>query len=173
MDFIDLAKSRYSCRKFSERAVESEKLEAVLEAGRLAPTATNAQPVTVLVLKSEEALNKLRALTRMTYNANTILVVCYNTEISWKAKNYNDDFDAGDMDASIVTTHMALAAKNLGLDTLWARAFNAADVARAFDLPENVHVACILDVGYADEEQGGPSPRHDARKPMAEFAKEL
>lgn len=173
MDFIDLAKSRYSCRKFSERAVESEKLEAILEAGRVAPTATNAQPVTVLVLKSEETLNKLRALTRMTYNANTILVVCYNTEISWKAKNYNDDFDAGDMDASIVTTHMALAAKNLGLDTLWARAFNAADVARAFDLPENVHVACILDVGYADEEQGGPSPRHEARKPMAEFAKEL
>ncbi len=173
MDFIELAKSRYSCRKFSERVVETDKLNAVLEAGRLAPTATNAQPVSVLVLKSEESLNKLRALTRMTYNANLVLVVCYDTNISWKAKNYNDEFDAGDMDASIVTTHMALAAKNVGLDTLWARAFNAEEVARAFDLPESVKVACILDVGYADAEQGGPSPRHDARKPMADFAKEL
>jgi len=173
MDFNELAQARYSCRKFLEKTVEKDKLQYILEAGRLAPTATNAQPVTVLVLKSEESLNKLRALTRMTYNANLILVVCYNTDISWKAKNYNDDFDAGDMDASIVTTHMALAAKNVGLDTLWARAFNAADVAKAFDLPENTHVACILDVGYADPEQGGPSPRHEARKPMAEFAKVL
>lgn len=170
MNFIDLAKSRYSCRKFSDRVVEDEKLNIVLDAGRLAPTATNAQPVSVLVLKSEEALNKLRALTRMTYNANLVLVVCYDTSVSWKAKNYNDDFDAGDMDASIVTTHMALAAKDVGLDTLWARAFNAEDVARAFELPASVKVACILDVGYADEEQGGPSPRHEARKPMADFA---
>lgn len=173
MDFIELAKSRYSCRKFSCQAVEAEKLNTVLEAGRLAPTATNAQPVRVLVLKSEESLNKLRALTRMTYNASVVLVVCYDTSVSWKASNYNDEFDAGDMDASIVTTHMALAAKDVGLDTLWARAFNAEEVARAFDLPESVKVACILDVGYADAEQGGPSPRHDARKPMADFAKEL
>lgn len=173
MQFEELVKNRYSCRKFSDLAVESEKLNAVLEAGRLAPTATNAQPVSVLVLKSEDALNKLRALTRMTYNANTVLVVCYDTNVSWKASNYNDNFDAGDMDASIVTTHMALAAKSVGLDTLWARAFNAADVAKAFNLPENVKVACILDVGYADPEQGGPSPRHEARKPLAEFAKEL
>lgn len=173
MDFNELAQARYSCRKFNDRVVEDDKLNTILEAGRLAPTATNAQPVTVLVLKSEESLNKLRALTRMTYNAKTILVVCYNTDISWKAKNYNDDFDAGDMDASIVTTHMALAAKSVGVESLWARAFNAADVAKAFDLPENVHVACILDLGYADAEQGGPSPRHEARKPMAEFAKEL
>lgn len=173
MDFNALVKARYSCRKFLEKPVEEEKLLQVLEAGRLAPTATNAQPVTVLVLKSEESLNKLRGLTRMTYNANLVLVVCYDTNVSWKAKNYNDDFDAGDMDASIVTTHMALAAKDVGLDTLWARAFNAEEVARAFDLPESVKVACILDVGYADPEQGGPSPRHDARKPMADFAREL
>lgn len=173
MQFLDLVKSRYSCRKFTDRVVENEKITQILDAGRLAPTATNAQPVSVLVLKSEYSLNKLRALTRMTYNAGLVLVVCYDTNISWKSANYNDEFDAGDMDASIVTTHMALAAKELGLDTLWARAFNAADVAKAFHLPENVKVACLLDVGYADPEQGGPSPRHDSRKPLSEFAKEI
>ena len=69
MQFIDLARSRYSCRAFSEKPVETEKLDLILEAGRLAPTATNAQPVRVLVLKSEAALTKMRGLTRMTYNA--------------------------------------------------------------------------------------------------------
>ena len=173
MDFLELAKSRYSCRKSSHREVENEKLDVILEAGRVAPTATNAQPVTVLVLKSQESLDKLRALTRMTYDSNLVLMVCYNTDISWKAKNYNDEFDSGDMDASIVTTHMALAAKSVGVDSLWARAFNAAEVAAAFGLPENIHVACILDLGYADAEAGGPSPRHEARRSMEEFARVL
>ena len=173
MSFIDLAKSRYSCRAFAAKPVESEKLNQVLEAGRLAPTATNAQPVSVLVLKSAEALDKRRALTRMAYNAPVVLLVCYDTSVSWKATNYNDAFDAGDMDASIVATHMMLAAKDIGLDTLWARAFNADDVAKAFGLPETTHVACILDVGYADPEKGGPSPRHPVRKNLADFAREL
>lgn len=173
MSFIDLAKSRYSCRAFDARPVENEKLQQILEAGRLAPTATNAQPVRVLVLKSEAALDKLRAHTRMGYNAPVVLLVCYDTAVSWKALNYNDSFDAGDMDASIVATHMMLAAKDIGLDTLWARAFNANDVANAFNLPETVRVACILDVGYADLEKGAPSPRHASRKEICEFAKEL
>ena len=173
MQFIDLARSRSSCRAFSEKPVETEKLDLILEAGRLAPTATNAQPVRVLVLKSEAALTKMRGLTRMTYNAPVVLVVLYDTDVSWKASNYNDPFDAGDMDASIVATHLMLAAKSVGLESLWARAFNAAEVAKAFDLPENVHVACIVDIGYADQEKGGPSPRHAARKDMADFAKEI
>lgn len=173
MSFIDLAKSRYSCRAFDACPVESEKLQQILEAGRLAPTATNAQPVNVLVLKSAEALDKLRTLTRMAYNAPVVLLVCYDTSVSWKASNYNDSFDAGDMDASIVATHMMLAAKDVGLDTLWARAFNANDVAEAFGLPDTVHVACILDVGYADPEKGGPSPRHPVRKELTDFAREL
>ncbi|MCF0225291.1 MAG: nitroreductase family protein [Fibrobacter sp.] len=173
MKFNELVKARYSCRKFDERHVEEEKLRYILEAGRLAPTAKNAQPVTVLVLKSEKSLDKLRALTQMTYNSRLVLVVCYDTSISWKATNYNDNFDSGDMDASIVATHMVLAAKDVGVDSLWARAFNASDVARAFELPENIHVACILDLGYASTVAGGPSPRHEARKQMEQFAREL
>jgi len=173
MSFIDLAKSRYSCRKFAARPVENEKLQQILEAGRLAPTATNAQPVKVLVVKSEEALAKMRGLTRMAYNAPVVLVVYYDTAVSWKATNYNDSFDAGCMDASIVTTHMALAAKELGVDSLWARAFNADEMGKAFGLSETEHVACILDLGYADPADGGPSPRHALRKELGEFVADL
>lgn len=173
MSLMNLVKSRYSCRKYADRSVEDEKLQQVLEAGRLAPTATNAQPVKVLVVKSEDPLTKMRGLTRMAYNAPVVLVVYYDTAISWKATNYNDNFDAGCMDASIVTTHMMLAAKELGLDTLWARAFNADEMKSAFGLSETEHVACILDLGYADPVEGVPSPRHGARKPMVDFAKEM
>ena len=76
MSFIELAKNRYSCRAFADKAVESEKLETVLEAGRLSPTAVNGQPVIVKVLKSQESLAKLRSITRMAYNAPVVLMVC-------------------------------------------------------------------------------------------------
>ena len=78
MSFMDLAKNRYSCRAFTAQAVESEKLAQVLEAGRLSPTAINAQPVTVKVIKSPEALEKIRGITRMAYNAPVVLMVCYD-----------------------------------------------------------------------------------------------
>ncbi len=173
MEFMDLVKARYSCRKFTEQAVENDKLQMILEAGRLAPTATNAQPVRIYAVKSADAVAKLRGITRMAYNAPLLLLVCYDENVSWKAKNYNDDFDGGIMDCSIVATHIMLRATELGLNTLWARGFNASEIERAFDLPQNMKLACMIDVGYADPEQGGPSPRHPVRKEMSEFVTEL
>ncbi len=63
MDFYTLVKERFSVRKFKEQAVEKEKVDRILEAGRVAPTAKNLQPFHVYVLKSEEALKKIRELT--------------------------------------------------------------------------------------------------------------
>lgn len=68
---------------------------------------------------------------------------------------------------------MMLEAKDLGLDTLWARGFNAQDIEKAFDLPPQMKLVCLLDVGYADPERGNPSPRHSQRIPMEEFSQEL
>lgn len=127
MSFMDLAKSRYSCRKFSDKAVESDKLALVLEAGRIAPTATNAQPVHVIALKSAESIAKIRSLTRMAYDAPVVLMICYDSRESYKAVKH-DGYECGDMDASIVTTTMMMEATDLGLATLWARGFSAADL---------------------------------------------
>ncbi|MCK9183352.1 MAG: nitroreductase family protein [Fibrobacteraceae bacterium] len=171
MSFMDLVKTRYSCRKFSAKAVEEEKLSLVLEAGRLAPTATNAQPVHVFALKSEDSIAKVRSLTRMAYDAPIVLMVCYDKSESYKAVKH-DGYECGDMDASIVTTTMMMEATELGLATLWARGFLASEIEKAFGLPENMKLVCLLDVGYADEKLGGPSPRHFVRKPMNEFVKE-
>lgn len=173
MAFIDLVKSRYSCRAFENRPVESEKLQQILESGRLAPTAKNGQPIKIFVLKSEAALAKVRTVTRMAYNAPVVLAICYDPQQSYRALNYNDDHDCGDMDASIVTTTMMMQATELGLATLWARGFNAIEVARAIEIPENLKLVCLLDVGYADSAQGAPSPRHSQRKTMEEIVVEL
>ena len=171
--FLELAQKRYSCRIFIEKTVEAEKLQLVLEAGRIAPTATNAQPVRVFVLKSESALSKIRKATPMAYNAPVVLMVCYDSSISYRASKYNDPHDSGYEDGSIVTTHMMLEAKDLGLDTLWARGFNAQDIEKAFDLPPQMKLVCLLDGGYADPERGNPSQRHRQRIPMEEFSQEL
>ena len=173
MSFIELAKNRYSCRAFSAQAVEPEKLVQVLEAGRLSPTAINAQPVTVKVIKSPEALEKIRGITRMAYNAPVVLMVCYDEPNCYTAEKYNDSFNSGVMDASIVTTSMMMQATDLGLATLWARGFNASYIESAFNFPDNLKLACLLDIGYADPENGGPSPRHPVRKSMEEFMSEV
>lgn len=60
MDLLELLKKRYSVRKFDSRKVEKEKLDLILEAGRVAPTAVNFQPQRILVLQNEEALGKLK-----------------------------------------------------------------------------------------------------------------
>ena len=79
----------------------------------------------------------------------------------------------GTMDASIVTTSMMMQATDLGLATLWARGFNASYIESAFEFPDNLKLACLLDIGYADPENGGPSPRHPVRKSMEEFVSEI
>ena len=173
MSFIDLAKNRFSCRAFTDRAVEPEKLAQVLEAGRIAPTAVNGQPVFIKVIKSPEMLKKIRGLTRMAYNAPVVLMVCYDDNKVYTPVTYLDDFKSGIMDSSIVTTSMMMQATDLGLATLWARGFNASHIEHEFGFEPNVKLACLLDIGYADPENGGPSPRHSVRKPIEEFASEM
>ena len=179
MDFLELSKTRYSVRKFSDKVVEDEKLQKVLAAGRLAPTAKNSQSQRIFVLKSGEAIAKIRGATQMAFDAPVVLMVCYDEEQSYKnmadtAYTYypGGHYDGGEVDAAIVTTAMMFQATELGLGTLWARGFDAAKVIEAFGLPKNLHLVCLLDIGYpaADSE---PSPRHGDRKPLDETVKYL
>ena len=84
MDFAKLAAERYSLRKFSDRPVEAEKLSAVLEAGRNAPTAHNLQPQRIFVLQSPEALEKVDGCTGAHFRPPVMLVVAYDPAVSWK-----------------------------------------------------------------------------------------
>ena len=149
MNFTELMNARYSVRKFSDKAIEPEKLEKILQAGRMAPTAKNLHPEKIYVLRSEEAMEKARALTRCVYGASTVLLVCYDEERAWHSDS-RVGYISGEMDASIVTTHMMLQAAELGIGSCWVGLFNDKEVSAAFNLPANIKPVALMPMGYAD-----------------------
>lgn len=160
MDFIELAKERHSVRKFSDKKVEQEKIDLILEAGRIAPTACNKQPQRILVLNSPESLDKLKTCTPCHFDAPLAILICYDKTVSWKRPF--DDNDSGDIDASIVTSHMMLEITNLGLGTTWVGHFDPEAMIKTFELPENIIPVALLPIGYPSKDSV-PHPNHDKR----------
>lgn len=165
-DFLQLATERYSVRKFSDREIEKEVLEKILQAGYVAPTACNKQPVRIMVIKSEEGLKKLYRTTECHFHTKTALLICYSKKECWK-RSY-DGKDSGDVDASIVTTHMMMEAASLGVGTTWVMYFIPDAVRTEFELPEDLVPAAFLMMGYPAED-AQPSPTHKAYRPMEEM----
>ena len=149
MDFTEVIKNRYSCKKFDGRPVEQAQLEAILMAGRLAPTAKNLQEQRIYVVQSEAGLAKIDKVTPCRYGAATVIVVAFDTGNVFTYPGGTRD--SGVEDASIVATHMMLAATNAGVDSCWINYFNPEDMAKALGLPENEAVLMALDLGYAAE----------------------
>lgn len=165
MDFLQLAKSRYSVRKFKDKPVEEEKLNYILEAGRVAPTGKNVQPQRVIVVRDKENIARVNTGTH-TFGAPLVLVVCVDKTRSW-VRPY-DEKCIYDIDASIVTDHMMLAATEMGLGSCWICYFRPNVMKEVLNLPENVEPINILAIGYADCEPQS-ADRHDTlRKPISE-----
>lgn len=165
MDFYDVVKNRYSCKKYSDKAVPQEKLTAILEAGRLAPTAKNLQEQHIYVLQTEDMLQRIDKLTPCRYGAPVVLVVAFDKDNVFTYPG--GQRDSGVEDAAIVATHLVLAAANEGVDSCWLNFFDPAQVAQELGLPENEEVLMLLDLGYAAE-GAGPLPNHNSRKPLSE-----
>lgn len=165
MHFNDLAAKRYSVRKFSTQEVEKEKLEYVLRAGQLAPTAVNFQPQRILVITDRQARARLRDCTSYHFNAPVALLVCCKAEEAW-VRPY-DKKNSGEIDCSIVTTQMMLAAADIGLGTTWVMYFDPARIREAFALPDSLEPVALLVMGYPAED-AVPSPKHSQRKALEE-----
>lgn len=145
-DFITLAKSRFSVRRFSDKKVEQEKIDLILRAGQVAPTACNNQPLKIYVLQSSEALETLQKCKTSHLGETLAFLVCYDASECW-IREY-DGKASGDIDASIVATHMMLEAWELGVGSTWIMHFIPEAVKEEFNLPENVVPVCILVMGY-------------------------
>lgn len=165
MEFMETVKSRYSCRKYLPDAVPQEKLEQVLEAGRLAPTAKNLQEQHIYVIRSEEGLAKIDAATPCRFGAPVVLAVAYDKTNVFTYPGGR--LSSGAEDATIVATHLALAAKDAGLDSCWLNFFDPDLLAASLGLPEQEEIVMLLDLGYASPE-AVPSPNHASRKPLSE-----
>lgn len=165
MDVLQLMADRYSVRSFSDRSVEEEKINAILTAGRLAPTACNNQPQKILVIKSKDGLERWQKCTKCHFHEQLVMLVCYDTAQSWK-REY-DGADSGFVDASIVTTHMMLEAAELGIGSTWIMYFIPDAAREEFHLPENLVPVSALAMGYASDE-ARPSLKHTTRKELSE-----
>jgi len=170
MDFIELARSRYSCRKFDSRQITEQQLTTILEAGRLAPTAKNLQEQHIRVAQAAEHLATIDELTPCRYGAPTVLIVAFdkNNVYTYPGQKH----DSGIEDAAIVTTHMMLAAKSVGVDSCWINFLDPDKMAAAFHLPDNEQILCCLALGYAAAD-AQPSPKHFDRKPLEETVTRL
>ena len=165
MEFKEVIKNRFSCRKYSAREIDQEKLNAVLEAGRLAPTAKNLQEQHIYVVQSAEALAKIDKVTSCRYGAPTVLIVAFDKNNVFTYPGGKRD--SGVEDATIVATHMILAAADEGLGSCWINYFEPERMAAELGLPENEEVLMMLDLGYAADGVK-PTPGHSARKPLSD-----
>lgn len=163
MDFLQLCADRYSARAYDEsRPIPDEVLAKILEAGRLAPTAMNVQPQRIFVIQSKEALDKLHTVKKC-FGAPVVLMVCGDTDVACNRPKV--DHCMAEMDCSIVTTHMMLAAESLGVGSCWICSFNVEALAETFELPAHLTPYVLLALGYRSD-TCEPGPRHGERYPM-------
>lgn len=166
MDFLKLAEERFSVRKFTGEPLKKEDIEKILKAAHLAPTGCNFQPFRILVIESEEAIGKLKNATRSHFDAPTAMLICYNRDECWR-RPY-DGAESGIYDAAIVTTHMMLEAKDIGVGSTWVMHFNPEKMKEEFNIPENIVPAALLVMGYPADDCT-PHPYHSTFRDKKEL----
>ena len=166
MEFYSVIQNRYSCRAFAARMVEQEKVDWILEAGRIAPTAVNKQPVHVWAVSNPDMLEAIKGVTRSNYGAPLLLVVGCRPADAW-VRRY-DGKNGAEVDAAIVATYLMLAAENEGLATLWVGSFDSALLSGILPGTGGYELVAMINVGYPSE-GSGPSAMHGSRVAMGEF----
>ena len=165
MEYKDLTTARYSCKKYSDKPVAADALQAILEAGRVAPTAKNLQEQHIYVAQSEKALEMIDQVTPCRYGAPLCLIVAFDKNNVYTYPSGKRD--SGIEDATIVATHMLLAATNEGVDSCWINCFDPDKLSELMSLPDNEEILMIMALGHAAED-AGPLPNHFSRKDLSE-----
>ena len=170
MDFTTLLDRRYSCRSFSSRPIAPEAIDRILEAGRIAPTAVNKQPIHIWAITDPDMLDAVKNTTRSNYGAPLLLAVGCRPAEAWMRRY--DGKNGAEVDAAIVATYLMLAAENEGLATLWVGSFDPALLKAILPGADGYELVAIINVGYPTE-NSQPSPMHGVRKPMGEFVTKI
>jgi len=163
MEYFDLIRKRYSVRAYKSDPVEDEKLQQVLDAGRLAPTAANRQPFQIIVIHTEGRRAELKKIYQREWFVQAPLLICSVgvPRISWVR---NDHRRYLDVDVAIVMDHLILAATNLGLGTCWVAAFNEGEARRILQLPDEVVPLIFTPLGYPADQ-----PSEKERKDLSQL----
>jgi nitroreductase len=166
MEYSELIAARYSVRAYQPDPVEDEKLQAVLEAARLAPTAANRQPFQLVVMHTHGRKEEIGRIYRKDWfvQAPIVIGVCAISSLAWVRES--DRFNARLIDAAIVADHLILAVTNLGLGTCWIAAFNVVAARSVMGLPEEAEPVIFTPLGYPADQ---PGPK--VRKPLHELVR--
>ena len=163
MKVFDAICLRRSIRKYKPDPVEKGKLERILEAGRLSPSAVNKQPWHFIVVRDPSVRESLRASYGQSWfvNAPLIIVVCADPSSAWVRR---DGEEFWKVDAAIALQDMILCATEEGLGTCWIGAFSEEPARRVLKIPEKIRIAAMTPLGYADESKEPVSDRKPLKK---------
>ena len=166
MEYSQLIASRYSVRAYRPDLVEDEKLQQILEAARLAPTAANRQPIQLVVMHTDGRQAEIGRIYQKPWfvQAPLVIAVCAISSLAWVRES--DRFNARLIDAAIVADHLILAAANLGLGTCWIAAFNVEAARSVLGLPAEAEPVIFTPLGYPADL---PGPK--IRKPLVELVR--
>ncbi|MHA2069448.1 MAG: nitroreductase family protein [Candidatus Thorarchaeota archaeon] len=165
MEFLELAKQRYSVRAYKSDPVEDDKLQKVLEAARMAPTASNRQPFQLIVIHTQGREEELGRICRASWFTKAPIVICI-CGISTQSWVRRDGRNYCDVDVAIAMDHLVLAATDLGLGTCWIGAFHPDAAREVLKIPDDAEPIAFTPLGYADDQ-----PRDKMRKSIDELVR--
>ncbi len=155
MDLYQAIKKRYSCRSYSSKPIEPEKLEKILEAARLAPSAKNLQDWRFVIVTDEEKRKQVAIAANeqmFIATAPAIIVGCSNTDYMMRCNQ-----KISSIDVAIAMEHISLAATAEGLATCWIGSFFPEKVKKVLDIPKEIEIVELMPIGYsADKETQRP-----------------
>ncbi len=165
MNFLDLAQKRYSCRAYRPDPVEDEKLQQILEAMRLAPSATNLQPYRFIVVHTAGREVELNRVYYQPWFVQPPIIICACAipAAAWRrvdGKRYTD------IDVAIAMDHLTLAATDVGLGTCWVASFDVRAAHEVLGIPPGIEPLAFTPLGYPADQ---PEPKE--RKPLSELVR--
>ena len=165
MDFDKLITHRYSVRAYKPDPIAEEKLQKVLEAARMAPTASNRQPFQLIVVHTAGREEELRKIYNREWFVQAPIIICA-VGLPKKGWVRYDGANYTHVDVTIAMDHLILQAAELGLGTCWIAAFNPQVAREVLELPEDVEPIVFTPLGYPAD-----SPKPKVRKPLSKLVR--
>ena len=172
MEYYQLIENRETIRRYDpSKKISDEVFNRILNAGRIAPSASNKQPWTFILVSSDETLARVKKSYQREWfqRAPYVIIVVGDKTKAWIRPK--DGYNSIETDLAIAMDHMILAAENEGIGACWVIAFDYKILAKAINLKHNEVVYCMAALGYPPE--GFQKQGNKKRKPLNEIVKRL
>ena len=157
MAVLDAIRRRYSCRAYQDKSIEQDKLESILEAARLAPSAKNTQDWRFVVVTDRDTKSRVAGTTNrpeVFEKAGVIIAACSNSDEVMRCGQA-----IGPIDVAIALEHICLQTADLGLGTCWIGSFDADKVRQILAIPDNIIIVELMALGYPADSK--PEPKRE------------